>query len=339
MRLKTGELNQHLQQGLRPVYLIAGEEPLLVDEALSAIREAARGAGFSERKVLDADGGFDWGALHAASMSMSLFAERRMIELRLNNGKTGQNGGKAIAEYCQDPPPDVLLLINAGQMEPKQRNAAWVKAVDSAGAVVQAWPVPLSQLPEWVAGRMRAAGLQPSTEAAALVAERAEGNLLAAVQEIEKLRLIHGEGPLDVEDARAAVSESARFDIFDLTDAALAADTPRVARIARVLREEGVEPTLILWALARELRTLVEVRGALDAGEAQGQVFQRMRIWKSRQGLVGQAARRATARQWEGLLARAHHVDRVNKGAATGRPWDELIQLSTAMSRVASRSR
>lgn len=339
MKLRVGDLERHLQQGLQPVYLISGDEPLLVDEALAALREAARQAGFTEREVLDADAGFDWGALHAASMSMSLFAERRVIELRLNNGKTGQNGGKAIAEYCQDPPPDVLLLINAGQMEPKQRNAAWVKAVDGAGAVVQAWPVPLNQLPEWVAGRMRAAGLQPTTEAAALVAERAEGNLLAAVQEIEKLRLIHGAGPLDVEDARAAVTESARFDVFDLTDAALAADTTRVTRVARVLREEGVEPTLVLWALARELRTLIELRGALDAGEAQAQVFQRLRIWKSRQGLLGQAARRATVRQWEGLLARAAHADRVNKGAATGRPWDELIQLSTAMARVASRRR
>ncbi|MBA1146065.1 DNA polymerase III subunit delta [Ectothiorhodospiraceae bacterium WFHF3C12] len=339
MRLKTGELDRHLQQGLRPVYLIAGDEPLLVDEALTALREAARQAGYTEREVLDADAGFDWGALHAASMSMSLFADRRIIELRLNNGKTGQNGGKAIAEYCQDPPPDVLLLINAGVLESRQRSAAWVKAVESAGALVQAWPVPLQQLPDWVAGRMRAVGLQPTTEAAALVAERSEGNLLAAVQEVEKLRLLHGEGALDVEDARAAVTESARFDVFDLSDAALAGDTPRVVRIARVLREEGVEPTLVLWALARELRNLAEVRAAMDAGESQGQVFQRLRIWKSRQALVGQAARRAGTRQWEGLLARAAHLDRVNKGAADGRPWDELVQLSTAMSRVGSRSR
>lgn len=334
MRLKAGELEVHLRKGLQPVYLIAGDEPLLVAEALASLRAAARQAGFDEREILDADTGFDWGHLQAASVSLSLFAERRIIELRLTGGRTGQNGARAIAEYCQNPPEDVLLLINAGRLEPKQRSAAWVKAVDSAGAVVQAYPVPAHQLPDWIAGRMRAAGLQPTPEAAALLAERVEGNLLAAVQEVEKLRLLHGEGPVDVEAVRAAVSDSARFDVFDLTDAALAGDTPRVGRVARVLREEGVEPTLVLWALARELRTLVAVRAAVDAGEAPGQVLQGLRIWKARQPLVGRAARRGTARQWEALLARAAHADRVNKGAAEGRPWDELVQLATAISRL-----
>jgi DNA polymerase-3 subunit delta len=337
MRLRAGELETHLGRELQPVYLVTGDEPLLLDEALAALRDAAREAGFAEREVLDVAQGFDWGQLHAASVNMSLFAERRIIELRLASARVGQDGGKAIAEYCRQPPSDVLLLINAGRMEPQQRNAAWVKAVDSAGAVVQAWPVPAQQMPEWVTGRMRAAGLQPTPEAAALIAERAEGNLLAAVQEVEKLRLIHGEGEVDLDAVRAAVTDSARFDVFDLTDAALSGRTARTARIARALREEGVEPTLVLWALARELRTLVEVRAALDGGESQGQVFQRLRVWKNRQGMVGQAARRASTRQWERLLLRAARADRVNKGAASGRPWDELIQLSTAMARIGAR--
>ena len=168
MKLRTADLESHLGKGLQPVYLVTGDEPLLVDEALTAIREAARRAGFSEREVLDADSGFDWGQLHASSMSMSLFAERRLIELRFSTARVGQNGARAITEYCQQPPEDVLLLINGGRLEARQRSAAWAKAVDAAGAVVQAWPVSPRQLPEWVAGRMRAAGLQPSSEATAL---------------------------------------------------------------------------------------------------------------------------------------------------------------------------
>jgi len=339
MKLRADELRAHLRDGLQPVYLVTGDEPFLLDEALTEIRVAAREAGFDERQVLDADAGFDWGELHAVAVSMSLFASRRLLELRLAGGKAGQNGARALAEYCAEPATDVLLLINAGRMEPKQRNAAWVKAVERAGVLVQAWPVQPRQLPQWIERRMRAAGLQPSGEAAALIAERAEGNLLAAVQEIEKLRLIHGEGPVDVDAVRAAVAESARFDVFDLVDAAVAAQPARAVRIARVLRQEGVEPTLVLWALAKELRTLATLRSALDGGEQPARAFQRLRLWKSRQQLMGSAARRGSAEAWERLLARAGQVDRVNKGAAPGRPWDELVQLAVMMARLGTARR
>lgn len=334
MQLRPEELGRQLAKGLAPVYLIAGEEPLFVEESLDAVRAAAREAGFSEREVLDVESGFDWGRLAEAGASLSLFGERRLIELRMPTGKPGAPGSRAISAYCAAPAPDVVLLISCGALEAGQRRSAWVSAADKAGVFLYAWPLPPAKLPAWVSTRLRTSGLSAPEEAVALLAERAEGNLLAAAQEVEKLRLLYGEGALQLEQVAAAVADSSRFTIYNLADAALEGSLARSLRMLRGLRAEGVEPVLVLWSLARDLRVLAQLAGGTTPA---GEVFSRARVFKQRQARLQNAARRASASHWQALLGRAARADRVIKGQAQGRAWDELVNLTASMARAAAR--
>lgn len=325
MRLKPEQVPATLERELLPVWLITGDEPLLRDEAADAVRAAARRAGHDERQVLEVESGFDWQRLAAAADNLSLFAERRIIDLRLPSGKPGQTGGRAIADYCARPPADTVLLITAPRLDGNTRKAAWVNAIDRAGAVVQVWPLERGELPRWLAGRMRQVGIHPTSDAVELLAERSEGNLLAAVQEIEKLRLLVPAGEVDADAVRRAVADSARFDVFDLVAAAIDGDRARCARVVAGLREEGVEPTLVLWALAREVRLVGQVAAAGPDAEA---VLRRNQAFGPRKARIQRAARRTGPRRWQGLLMRCARADRVIKGVAPGRTWDELLQLS-----------
>ncbi len=329
MRARSDQLPGLLTKGLKPVYMLTGDEPLQLHEGLDAIRAAARDAGYTEREVLEVDAGFDWGRLAALADNLSLFGDRRVVELRLPSGKPGQQGARAIGDYCKRPPDDTLLVIVSGKLEAKVRkSAAWVKTIDEAGVVVEIWPVEPAQLPRWLNARMQQAGLRPTPEALQLLAERGEGNLLAAVQEVEKLRLLVGDGNVDLATVQAAVADSARYDVFDLCTAALQGESRRVVRILGGLREEGVEPTLVLWALARELRVLVPLsaRGANAKAVLNG-----AKVFGPRQAALQAAAGRGGPGRWSALLARAARADRVFKGAAAGRPWDELLHLSLAI--------
>ncbi|QIT56327.1 DNA polymerase III subunit delta [Aquisalimonas sp. 2447] len=328
MRLKPDDVTQTLAKGLPLVWLITGDEPLLVGETVDAVRAAAREAGHTEREVLEADGQFDWQRLTAAADNLSLFGDRRIVELRLPTGKPGQAGGKAITDYCATAPDDTVLIITAPRLDGSTRKAAWVNAVDKAGAVVQIWPLESRELPGWLDRRMRAAGLEPTRDAVRLLAERSEGNLLAAVQEIEKLRLLLPAGQVDDDAVRRAVADSARFDVFDLTAAALEGNVARCVRITQGLRDEGVEPTLVLWALSREVRLVCQLHSARGQEE---QLLRRNGVFGPRKAQVQKAMRRGSARRWQALLARCARVDRVSKGVAPGRVWDELLQLSVAI--------
>lgn len=333
--IQPDKLRSHLDRQLAPIYLIGGEEPLFVQEAQAEVRAAARKAGCDERVLLDVETGFDWGRLAEAAASRSLFAERSLIELRMPSGKPGLAGSKAISEYCKSPSQDAVLMINTGSLDSSQRDSAWVSAVAKAGVFVYAWSPRLSELPRWIEQRLRSSGLSVQAPALELLVERAEGNLLAVAQEIEKLALLFGASSLSLEQVKSAVADSARYTIYDLADAALQGDTPRCIRILHGLREEGVEPTLVLWALARDLRVVT----ALAEGSPGSELFRRERVFRSRQAVLQQTARAAPAAAWRRLLVRAADTDKVLKGVATGRPWDELIQLSTAFARTAGRRR
>lgn len=326
MQVRPDELERHLAKQLAPVYLIGAEEPLFAQEAQDAVRAAARAAGCTERVVLEVETGFDWSKLGDVAVNMSLFGDRRLIELRLPTGKPGAPGAKAISAYCANPSMDAVLMIATGSLDAAQRKSAWVSAVDRAGVFVYGWPLPLNQLPAWVDRRLRRYKLQAPPDAVALLAERSEGNLLAAAQEIEKLRLLFGEGQLSFEQVSTAVADSARYTPYDLADAALAGQVGRCTRIVRGLREEGVDPTLVLWALARDIRVLAELAARVPANE----VYSRERVFKARQAVLQKAASAAPAAQWQGLLNRAARADRVIKGIAPGRAWDELIQLAAS---------
>lgn len=327
MQLKPEQLAQHLKKHLAPVYFIYGDELLLVQEAADAIRSAARAQGYSEREVFAVDRDFDWNQLTESSNNLSLFAERRILEVRMPSGKPGDAGGKALREYATRPAEDTLLLIVSGKLDAQQRKSKWVTDLEAAGVGIPVWPVEVHQLPQWIRARMQGLGLKPTPEAVELLAERVEGNLLACAQEIDKLRLLLGEGPLDAAAVTAAVVDSARFDVYGLVDAALAGEADRSLRMLSGLRGEGVEPVLVVWALARELRGLAGMAWEMARGESAGAVMARHRVWAKRQPVVGKALTRLKTEAWQALLADCARLDRVVKGLAPGNPWDELVHL------------
>ncbi|MDX1609643.1 MAG: DNA polymerase III subunit delta [Halofilum sp. (in: g-proteobacteria)] len=328
MQLRFDQLSGHLKKGLLPVYLVTGDEPLQHAEATDAIRAAAREAGHATREVYDAGSDFDWHRLAEAADSRSLFAEQRLVDLRLPSGKPGREGGAALRAWCERPPEDTVLLIAAGKVDPQARNSAWYKAVAAAGAVVPVWPIELARLPEWIERRMRARGLEPTADAVALLAARVEGNLLAAAQEIDKLLLLGGAGTVDAERVAQVVADSARWSIFDLTDAMVAGQPARVARIVNGLRAEGAQPPMLIWALHRELDQLAAVAARVEGGRAPAAAMQEAGVWDRRKPLVGRALERHDARQWAGLAASCGRLDRLAKGGVEGSIWDELLECA-----------
>jgi DNA polymerase-3 subunit delta len=329
MQLKPEQLDHHIRKQLAPVYFIGGDEPLRVMEAADAVRAAAREQGYSEREVLSVEAGFDWGRLDAAAGSLSLFAERRLIDLRLPGGKPGDAGGKALRAWAGQLPEDTLLLVTAGKLEPAARKSKWLQALDSAGVVVLVWPLDAQQFPAWVKRRMQQRGLEPTADAVALLAGRVEGNLLACVQEIDKLYLLRGAGPVTGESIAEAVADSARYDVFSLVDAALAGDGVRTVRMFQGLRGEGTPSAVVLWALAKEVRQLAAMARLVAAGQAVPKVLAQYRVWQNRKAVVGRALQRLARHDGDAvqLLRRCALVDRVIKGQAAGNEWDELLQL------------
>jgi len=332
MKLYPDKLDAHLKKGLLPVYFFSGDEPLQLGEAADAVRRHAREQGFTEREVMHAEKGFDWNELLASSNAMSLFAEKRVIDLRLPSGKPGKDGGAVLAEYAARPPEDTVLLISSGKVDKRSQSAKWYKALDRVGATLQVWPVEAPEMPRWLEQRLRARGLQPDKQAVRIIAERVEGNLLAAAQEVDKLVLLIGEGPLSAEQVETAVADSARFDVFGLVDAALEGDVPRLTRMLDGLRGEGVEPILILWALTRELRSLADMAAQIESGKGVDSVL--ARVWGKRKGPVKLGLQRHNKARWQQMLRRAARLDRVIKGAAPGNAWDELLQLTLLMAGV-----
>ena len=321
MRLRPEQLGQHLQKALAPAYLVSGDEPLQLNEACDAIRTAARAAGHDNREVMEAGSGFDWNILLAEAASFSLFAEKKIIDLRIPNGKPGREGGKALADYCANPPADTLLLLTLPKLERQQQNSKWFKAIEQLGTIVQIWPVELQQLPRWIEQRLRTAGLEPSREAVQILADRVEGNLLAAHQEIEKLVLLHGKGPIDAEQLASAVADSARYDVFELVDSALRAEPARCLHILQGLRGEGVAAPVVLWALHREIAQLAGIAVDSTRGLSLDHAMTRSRVWDKRKPLVRQAVNRLKPVQWLGLLDDCQAADAAAKGADPRDPW------------------
>lgn len=338
MKLDAAQLDSHLQGNLSPVYILSGDETLLVQEAADAIRQAAQQKGFTERQVMHVDRSFDWNALYDAASAMSLFSEQRLIELRMPTGKPGDAGRKALDAWAAQPPEDTVLLIITGKLEASIAKTKWHKAMDKLGKNIVIWPLDANRLTSWVGGRMRDKGLQPDTAAVELLAQRIEGNLLAAAQEIEKLVLLHGSGPISIDDIDDAVADNARFDIYKLVDTALSGDVAYTQRMFNRLRDEGAEPVLVLWVLSRELRSLAKMAGesATSGGRPDAskvdQVMTSYRVWQKRKPLIKKALMMYGPRRWQGLLIVAARIDRVIKGQSTGNVWDELLQLCLSLS-------
>jgi DNA polymerase-3 subunit delta len=298
-----------------------------VGEALDTIRASARSRGFSERVVFDVDTTFDWKVLQHYGESLSLFAERRVLDVRMTTGKPGDAGAKVLVDYSRKPNSDDLLLLSTGKLDAGTKRSKWLNTLESAGVLLELWPPTAAQLPRWIERRTANLGLKITLEGAKALAERVEGNLLACVQEIDKLRLLHGEGSVDVHEVLAAVADSARFDVFDLVDCALAGDAARTLRILRGLREEGVEATFVAWALAREIRNLNRMSAELIQDGSIDALLRRHHVWERRKRPIRLALERHAPKNWLGMLKVAGTVDRVIKGVEPGDAWDELCRL------------
>jgi DNA polymerase-3 subunit delta len=318
---------------LKPVYLLAGEEPLRQQEAADALRARARELGYGEREILDVESGFDWNRLAAGASSLSLFATRRLFELRLPSGRPGVEGAKAIGEWCEAPPPDTVLLITAGAWS-RAHEGAWTRAIEKCGVLLPIWPLRGDELPDWIGRRMRERGLRPDAEAVAELAQRIEGNLLAAAQEIDKLALLAGTATLTAERLRALVADQARFNVFDLAEAALAGDARRALRIVAGLRAEGeAVPGLVPW-LSSQLWMMTRLAAAVAGGQPLRAALQAERVFGARQQAVQKALGRGSARFWQQCLGELGRVERLGKGRGDGsrrvdehEPWMALERL------------
>jgi DNA polymerase-3 subunit delta len=335
MQLRAEALDGHLARGrLARLYCISGDEPLLAEEALDALRAAARKAGFAEREVLHASARFDWSQLAAAATSQSLFAARKIIEIRLPGGKPGREGGDALRAHAMADNDDVLTLVSLPRLDRAARSGAWASALESQGVWIEVRRVERDQLGGWLAARLRAQGQQADEQALAFLTDRVEGNLLAARQEIAKLGLLYPPGPLSLSQVADAVQDVARFQVFDLPLAMLAGDGARALRTLEGLRDEGEALPLVLWAVTEEVRALARVQQALAAGRAVAPLLRELRAWGPRERLLEPAARRVPAAVVGGLLARCADIDRIAKGLRAPQrdtdPWLELADVVLA---------
>jgi DNA polymerase III subunit delta len=310
--LRAEQLSGHLAKTLGGIYAIHGDEPLLALEAADAVRAAARKRGFAERQVLEPGRGFDWSEFAHATQSLSLFAEKKVLELRLPTGKPGTQGAEAIAAYCERPAEDLLLLVSLPRLDRAAQGSAWFSALTRAGVLVDVWPIERTRLPAWIAERLARQKQSAGREVLEFLAGRVEGNLLAAHQEVQKLALAAGEGELSLETVQEAVSNVARYDPNVAVEALLAGDLERYARVIEGLRAEGEAPPFLLFSLSSALF-------ALQSGE---RVFNR-RV----QAAVEGAARRFSREQVSRALAHAAAIDRAIKGVGSGEPWDEFLSL------------
>lgn len=328
MKLSSAQLTQQLGKSLAPIYLVHGDEILLVEEAIDAIYHAARTAGYTERVTSTADSGADWAKhLYTDTHSISLFANKKIIDLNLNHIKLNAANGKILENYASHPMTDTLVIMHCSKLDAKTEKSSWFKAIESTGVVVTIWPINPEQMPAWIMSRAKKLNLTITKQGAEWLAAQMEGHLLAAAQEIEKLSLLQPNGTLDFQTIQEAVTDNARFDIFNLVDSALLGKTDRTLRILQNLCDEDVEPTLILWALTRELRTLAELQRKIAEGGVLSNLFNAFRIWEKRQPIVRAALQRHKQTHYWDLLIHAAKIDHVIKGAETGNVWDELSKL------------
>ncbi|MBV0932456.1 DNA polymerase III subunit delta [Marinobacterium weihaiense] len=334
MKTKPEQLANQLkrQTSPLPVYMVTGDEPLQHAEACDRLRHWLREAGFTEREVMHVDSGFSWESLLESANALSLFAERKIIELRLGSQKLDKKASALLQRYLDDPAPDNALLIMADRLDAGAKKSAWFKEVEKAGLVVEVWPIDQDQLPGWLNQRARTLGLELTADAAQLLCSRIEGNLLAARQELDKLSLLYPDRTIDVEQVIEAVADSSRYDIFALSDALLQKDPARCQKVLLVLRQEGVEATLVLWALSREIRTLLNVQRGLANGQSYDSLCQREKIWGKRKALVRKASQSLPARQLEAMLVICHDIDQAIKGQLRADPWLLLSALTLELS-------
>lgn len=327
MQLSCEALPRHLSSGLKPLYVVHGDALLLVIEAADAIRAAARNAGYAERDTLIAEQHFKWEELKNCAQSLSLFASRKVVDLRIPSGKPGTEGGQALQNYVSQMSDDVLTLITLPKLDWTAQKSQWFSALERYGVMICADDIPRAQLPDWLSGRLQRQSQSTDRATLDFLADRCEGNLLAAYQEIQKLGLLYPPGALSFEQVKEAVMDVARYDIFKLAEALLSGDTARYAHILDGLRAEGTATVLILWAISEEIRTLGKLLNATRRDGNLRDAMRELRVRRDKQSLIENAARRLKAPHIERALQHAAKLDKIIKGLKTGDVWDELLQL------------
>ncbi len=325
MHLKPEQLKPALQKGLAPVYFISGDEPLQLGEMADAVRESARKAGYHDRELLQTDAtGFSWHQLAQSADSLSIFANKKMIDLRLPSGTPGIDGSKALITYCGHLPQDTVLLISAGKVTKDALKSRWLQALGKEGVIIQVWPLEKQDLIHWLGQRLQQRGLSADSEGIKVLASRIEGNLLAAAQEIEMLYILYGAGKLSAGQILDVVADNARYDAFKLIDAALSANVSRLLRVFSGLQAENTPTPVILWALAREARTLSKVKLALKLGQSKELVFRNHQVWDKRKQLINDAVSRLSDADLNRILVLGAKADRQIKGQQAGDAWETL---------------
>lgn len=339
MALDANGLLEHLARAggkLAPLYTVSGDEPLLVTEAVDALRSAAREAGYTERTSLVMDARSDWSAVTAATQSVSLFGDRRLLEIKIPTGKPGKTGGDTLVRMAeqarQQPDPDTVTVIALPRLDKATRESKWALALAQAGVMADIPTIERPQLPAWIGARLARQNQRADPATLQWMADKVEGNLLAAHQEIQKLGLLYPEGELDPADVERAVLNVARYDVFGLRDAMLAGDSARTLRMLEGLRAEGEALPLVLWAVGEEIRLLARLAEIRQQGQDVGAAMRRLRIFGAHERLANQALARVPARAWPAAVQHAHDVDRLIKGLhPAGRlddPWEEMARLA-----------
>jgi len=326
VRLNPEQFNTALKQ-LAPVYFITGDEPLQQGEVADAIRLAAKKSGYTTREVFSVEAGFEWGELALSADSMSLFADKKLIDLRMPSGKPGTEGSKALIDYCQRLPEDNLLLIIAPKITAATLKSKWCQALDQAGVIVQVWPLEGAALIQWLQRRAQKRGLQIGVDGIKALASRIEGNLLAASQEIEKLYILYGNESISKQAVENVVADSSRFDVFKLTDCMLAGRITRAIKVLNGLKAEGIAPPVIVWAVSREIRLLINIKIAVNQGQNKEMVLKNNRLWDKRKQIVSAAVSRMDIQVLQKALLLCSKADRQIKGREQGDCWETLLSL------------
>jgi len=327
MRLKPEQLKQHLQKTLLPVYIVSGDEALITQELTDQIRSAARTQGFDERETHQIDAKYDWGLLLESANALSLFSERKILELRIDSGKPGDKGGKALLALLERPNPDNIYLLVLPKIDKGVQNSKWFKALDKVGAFIAHWPIERPQLPGWIANRLRGYNLKADSEALALLADRTDGNLLAAAQEIEKLRMLGLEN-ISLEDIEGSVTDASRYDVFALGEAAFKGDCTRGLHILSVLEAEGLHALQPLAILANDIRLLFSFTQLTNSGVNDDKALQQLKVfWPKKQTQIKAAARRLSANNVQQSLILCKQIDFASKNLLQDDAWRLLSQL------------
>ena len=327
MIIASEDLPRHLSSGLKPLYVVYGDALLLSIEAADSIRVAAREAGYSERETLIAEQYFKWAELRNSAQSLSLFSSKKVVDLRIPSGKPGIEGGQALQDYCANLSEDVLTLISLPKLDKSTQKSKWFSTLQQHAVMITADDIPRNGLPCWIAARLKRQNQSADDTTLDFIADRCEGNLIAAFQEIQKLALLFPAGQLSFEQVKDTVMDVARYDIFKLSEAMLNGNAERYARILNGLRAEGTATVLILWSISEDVRALGKVLQSTLRGSNINNALRDARVWGPRQGSMEHAARRLKLPHAERAMLQAARVDKIIKGLLQGDVWDEFLQL------------